>query len=315
MKYCYSIDIGGTSIKYSLFDLAGRLLRSWTLRTNRAENGKYIVSDIAITLLADMDSESIQKEELIGIGLGVAGTVTANGLVTVAPNLGWRNYPVREKLQQLTGIPVFVLNDADAAALGEYAALTEPVHSMVFITLGTGVGGGVIVDGNVIAGCQGAGGEIGHLHVEDRETQPCGCGGSGCLEQYSSATGVVRICRKFLLRDKENRSVLHGQQELTAQTIFDAWKDGDEVAAKSVECMASYLGKACAMVACVVDPDLFVLGGGVANAGAPLLAAVEHYFFKYAYAGCKNNRFQLAILGEDAGMYGAARFVLQNKNQ
>lgn len=314
MKYCYALDIGGTSIKYSRFNEKGQLVRKWELMTNRADNGKYILSDIVTTLMADMDMANIEKSDILGVGVGVPGTVIDDAIVSVAPNLGWTDFPVKYKLRALLGgIPVYVINDANAAALGEYTnAAQHAVKSVVFITLGTGVGGGIIIDGNVITGYQGAGGEIGHLHVEDRETEKCGCGNTGCLEQYSSATGLVRITKKLLDKDSRMESSLHQISNLTAKDVFDACKNEDIIASKAVEILGSYLGKACAMIACAVDPELFVIGGGLSNAGTIVTQVVEYYYRKYAYPGCRQTTFQLAALGNDAGIYGAAYLVLRN---
>lgn len=176
------------------------------------------------------------------------------------------------------------------------------------VTLGTGVGGGIIVNGRILSGTHGAGGEIGHMNVNHEETESCNCGNQGCLEQMASATGIVRMAKKILC-SCEDESMLR-QKEITAKTVFDAYKQGDQLAQRVVEIFGEYLGGALACIACVTDPSVIVVGGGVSKAGKILTDCVEKYFKKYAFSSCKNTPIVLAKLENDAGIYGAAKMVL-----
>ena len=180
---------------------------------------------------------------------------------------------------------------------------------MVAVTLGTGVGGGVIVEGKLVAGFEGAGGEIGHIHVEDDEQDYCGCGCQGCLEQYASATGIVRLAKMRLARNEKESILRHG--ELSARSIWDAVKAGDAVAIEVAEKFGDYLGKGLSTIAAVVKPEAFVIGGGVSKAGEIIFEYVRPYFDKYAFAGSDEVTFALAQLGNDAGIYGAAKLVIE----
>ena len=193
------------------------------------------------------------------------------------------------------------------AALGEMWQGGGKGHKdIVMVTLGTGVGGGIILDGKMLAGTNGAGGEIGHICVNDDETEVCGCGNKGCLEQYTSATGIVRMA-KIILNTTDKPSKLRQIQYISAKEIFDAAKEGDELAATLVENHGKVLGKALAQIACVVDPEIFVIGGGVSRAGDILIDTTAKYFAQYAFHACRQTKFALATLGNDAGMYGLCR--------
>lgn len=312
MKYCYAIDIGGTSIKYSLFDENGVAQEKWSKPTNTKGGGKSIISDIALTILDHMDEHNLEHEQILGIGLGVPGSIDESGIVIVAPNIGWRNVDACGKLSEMTGVPVYALNDANAAALGEYSQGGGKGHkSMVLITLGTGVGGGVIIDGNIVTGFAGAAGEIGHMIVNEEETIPCNCGNCGCLEQYSSATGIIRSYER--LRESGKEGLLTSGTGLTAKDVFDAYWQKDLCAIEAVEKLGYYLGKACAAIACIVAPEIIVFGGGVSHAGDIILQVVQKYYDKYTYAACKDTKFALATIGNDAGIYGAAALVLSKE--
>ncbi len=312
MKYCYAIDIGGTSIKYSLFNEAGEVLEKWSKPTNTKGGGKSIISDIALTILDHMDEHNLEHDQILGIGLGVPGSIDESGMVMVAPNIGWKQVDVCGKLSEMTGVSTYALNDANAAALGEFSQGGGKGHkSMVLLTLGTGVGGGVIIDGNIVTGLAGAAGEIGHMLVNEEETTPCNCGNCGCLEQYSSATGIIRGYEK--LRGSGKEGILTPGTGLTAKDVFDAYWQGDECAIEAVEKLGYYLGKACAAIACIVAPEVIVFGGGVSHAGEIILQVVQKYYHKYTYAACKDTKFALATIGNDAGIYGAAALVLSKE--
>lgn len=308
-EYCFGIDIGGTTVKCGLFNVKGDILEKWEIPTRTENNGINILPDVAATINDKIQERQLDREEIAGVGVGIPGPVDEEGAVLVAVNLHWGYVQLEDQLERLVGLPVKAGNDANVAALGEmWKGGGAGYHNVVMVTLGTGVGGGIIINGKIVTGTHGAGGEIGHIHVEDSETEFCNCGNQGCLEQYASATGVVRLANRMLaVSDKP--SVLR-EGEISAKTVFDAVKAGDEVAKEIAEQFGKYLGTAMAVVAGIVDPEVFVIGGGVSKAGQVLLDYIEKYFKKYAFSSCKDCIFTLAELGNDAGICGAARLVL-----
>lgn len=308
-KYVFGVDVGGTTVKMGYFDIEGNLIEKWEIPTRTEDKGVNIIPDIAGSILVKLAQKDIDKKEVVGVGIGVPGPVKEDGTVLVAVNLGWDKRNTNEELEDLLGIPVKTANDANVAALGEmWRGGGQGYEDVVAVTLGTGVGGGVIIGGKVIAGSNGAGGEIGHIHLEDNESEECGCKGHGCLEQYASATGVVRLAKKKLA-DSSKPSVLR-DDEVTAKAVWDAVKADDELAKEVANIYGEYLGKGLAAVAAVVNPQVFVIGGGVSKAGRVVIDYLEPYFDKYAFPGTKNAKFVLAKLGNDAGIYGAAKLVL-----
>ena len=308
-KYVFGVDVGGTTVKMGYFDIEGNLIEKWEIPTRTEDKGVNIIRDIAGSILVKLAQKDIDKKEVAGVGIGVPGPVKEDGTVLVAVNLGWDKRNTNEQLEDLLGIPVKTANDANVAALGEmWRGGGQGYEDVVAVTLGTGVGGGVIIGGKVIAGSNGAGGEIGHIHLEDNESEECGCKGHGCLEQYASATGVVRLAKKKLA-DSSKPSVLR-DDEVTAKAVWDAVKADDELAKEVANIYGEYLGKGLAAVAAVVNPQVFVIGGGVSKAGRVVIDYLEPYFDKYAFPGTKNAKFVLAKLGNDAGIYGAAKLVL-----
>lgn len=309
-KYAVGVDVGGTSVKMGLFDMKGRLADKWEIPTARENDGASILSDIAESILERIREKGISQADLLGIGIGVPGAVNNEGnLVGVAVNLGWKDFNIPTALRAYINVPVIAANDANIAAFGEMWQGGGKGHSnVVAVTLGTGVGGGIIIDGRIITGTTGAAGEIGHIHIVDGETEVCGCGNKGCLEQYASATGIVRLARRRLSED-DAPSMLRGR-ELSAKTVFDAVKDKDPVAVEIAKRFGAYLGKGLAAVSCVANPELFVIGGGVSKAGEILFDFVVPEFQKYAFPATKGTGFALATLGNDAGIYGAAGLVL-----
>ncbi len=308
-KYCFGIDVGGTTVKCGFFTTEGQLLDKWEIPTRIQENGKYILPDVASAILKKMEEKKIQREEVAGVGIGVPGPVNDNGEVPVAVNLHWGHVCIEKDLEELTGLKVKAGNDANVAALGElWKGGASGRRSLIMVTLGTGVGGGIIVNEKVIAGAHGAGGEIGHVHVEDSITDPCNCGNCGCLEQVASATGIARLAREELEKSQEP-SLLRGRH-ISAKAVFDAVKEGDALAVRVAERFGLYLGKALSTFASVADPQVIVIGGGVSKAGPILLDFIVKNFKKYAFSSCKETEFVLAELGNDAGIYGAAKLVL-----
>ena len=310
MKYVFGVDIGGTTVKLGFFDTEGNILEKWEIPTRKELGGKYILPDIAESITDKLMERGLTKDEVVGVGVGVPGPVDADGVVFKAVNLGWDIFSVSNTLGDLINLPVKAGNDANVAALGEMWKGGGKGHDdLVAVTLGTGVGGGIIVQGKLLAGATGAGGEIGHIHVEDNEEDRCGCGKKGCLEQYGSATGIVRIANRVLAATDEASVLREG--ELTAKAVCDAAKAKDAVAIKVMEQFGAYLGRGLAAIACVVNPEVFVIGGGVSKAGEMLFDYIRPYYEKYVFHGSKNTKFALATLGNDAGIVGAARLVLE----
>ncbi len=312
-RYAFGVDIGGTTVKIGLFDRDGCMLDKWEIPTVKDNEGSAILPDVAESIRQKMQEKGIGEEDIAGIGVGAPGAVDDDGtMVGGAVNLGWGVFNIPKVLNAYLDVPVKAANDANAAAFGEmWQGGGKGYENMVAVTLGTGVGGGIICGGRIVTGSTGAGGEIGHIHIEDNEIEECGCKNKGCLEQYASATGIVRLARRRLKRD-EKPSSLRGE-DLTAKAVFDAVKAGDAVAIEIAEQFGEYLGKGLATVAAVVNPEIFVIGGGVSKAGEILLSYIEPEFQKYAFEPCRGAKFALATLGNDAGIYGAAGLILRDE--
>ena len=257
-----------------------------------------------------MAQKSIVKEDVEGVGIGTPGPVEKNGVVHQAVNLGWPEMNMKEELTTLLdGMRVEGGNDANVAALGEMWKGGGQGHkNLVAVTLGTGVGGGIIINGEIMTGATGSGGEIGHIHVEDNETEACNCGNFGCLEEYASATGITRLANRALQASDKDSVLRNG--EVSAKTVFDAVKVGDELAIEVAKQFGEYLGKALGVIAAIVNPEIFVIGGGVSKAGDILFDYIRPSFERTAFHGSRNVIFALATLGNDAGIYGAARMLL-----
>ena len=312
-EYAFGIDLGGTTAKIGLFTTSGALLEKWEVPTDPSNAGEHILENLAAAVLGKMKEQSIQPEQVEGVGIGVPGPVLDSSIVPiVCANLGgWGERNVSAQLSGLLdGLKVLVGNDANVAALGEiWMGAAKGAKNAVMVTLGTGVGGGVVVNGKVIDGVHGAGGEIGHITVNRHETAVCGCGKRGCLEQYSSATGVVRCMKKLLDENPDTPCVLRGT-EFAAKDVFDAARNGDALAAREVDEMSDTLGMALANIASTVDPEAFLVGGGVARAGDVLFAPLNKHFQEYAFKSCRETPIKQASLGNDAGIYGAVRLIV-----
>ena len=310
-KYAFGVDIGGTTCKIGFFETSGKLLDKWEIKTNTANNGESILSDVAQAVDNKLAQEGISKDEVQGIGIGVPGPVKSNGVVNRCVNLGWGVVNVEEGLESLTGLKVKAGNDANVAALGEmWQGGARGSRDVVMVTLGTGVGGGIIVDGKVVAGFNGAGGEIGHITVNNDEIEACNCGQYGCLEQYTSATGIVRVAKRKLDKTSDETS-LRGIENLTAKDVFDAAKAGDKIALGLVDEVCQILGAALSNIACVVNPEIIVIGGGVSKAGDILIETIQKHFVESSFHACRDTKFALASLGNDAGMYGCVQMLLE----
>jgi len=293
MDYGFGVDLGGTTVKLAFFDESGQMRAKWEIPTVTENGGSQILPDIAAAVLGYLAQNGIEKENILGIGIGVPGPVDQKGIVPACDNLGWGRVDVEKQLQALTGLPVKAGNDANMAALGE-CWKGSGSHNMVLITLGTGVGGGIILDGKPLVGANGAAGEIGHIVLNRDETKVCGCGKRGCAEQYCSATGLVRMAKNYP----------------TAKAVFDAAHSGDEAAQRVLEQYYAYLAELIANVCIVLNPEKIVIGGGVSKAGKPLLDGIRRHFDKYIYHASRHVEFALATLGNDAGAYGAFKLLL-----
>lgn len=310
-KYVFGVDIGGTTVKLGLFDVEGNVLDKWEIPTRTEESGSLILPDIADSIREKM--KQIDRESVAGVGVGAPGPVDSEGMVHRAVNLGWGTFSIKDTLEDLLNMPVMAGNDANVAALGEmWMGGGQGCKDLVVVTLGTGVGGGIIINGKMLTGATGAGGEIGHIHVEDSEEEICGCGNKGCLEQYSSATGITRLANRLLASSNKDSILRSG--EVSAKTVFDAVKSSDALALEVAEKFGKYLGDALAGIACVVNPEAIVIGGGVSKAGEILIDFIRPHYEKNVFHGSRQVKFSLATLGNDAGIYGAAKLVLDMEN-
>lgn len=311
-RIAIGVDVGGTSVKLGLFREDGTLLHKWEVPTRKDEGGRFILPDVAASVREVLEQQQISTEQLIGAGLGVPGPVMEDGYVEVCVNLGWHEVnPQQELSSMLYGIPVCSGNDANVAALGEmWRGGGEGYTDIVMITLGTGVGGGVIINEKIISGKHGLAGEIGHIHVRDEETEVCNCGGKGCVEQVASATGIAREAR-IKMAAVDTPSVLREFGDtVTAKDVLDAAKDGDSLALAVVETVARCLGVLMAQLSMTIDPQMFVIGGGVSKAGKFLIDMIEKYYIEFTPISKHKARIGLAELGNDAGIYGAAKLIL-----
>lgn len=307
-KFVYGIDIGGTSIKIGLFSLSGTLVNKWEIFTDLSDDGINILTDVYQSL----KSNTIALDDVVGYGFGIPGPVV-NGVVSSAVNLGWLNKDIKKELSPLLNNDnIFLINDANAAALGEsWQGAAVGYSNSIMITLGTGVGGGIIVNNKVVTGVTGSAGEIGHMKLKEKDGIICNCGGEGCLETLASATGIRRnFCRR--LKDSNLESSISCFDNPSAKMIFDAAKNGDEAALLVVEDVSYYLAYAIQLLAVVVNPGIVLIGGGVANAGDFLIDRIIEKYNKIAFSATKDLIIQSSMLGNDAGIYGAASLVIKN---
>lgn len=311
-KYAFGVDIGGTSVKIGIFTIKGQLLNCFEIPTDKADEGEHILPDIADAIGDYLKKAESSFEEIEGIGMGIPGPVLSDGTINKCVNLGWGVFNAAQRMSDLCGgVYVKCGNDANVAALGEmWQGGGRGYENVVMVTLGTGVGGGVVLGGEIISGAFGAAGEIGHIKVRDDETECCGCGKHGCLEQYASANGIVRVTKQYLASN-DTETVLRDADVLTSKAIFDAAKAGDAVATEMVEKLGKYLGTALSYISCVVDPEVFVIGGGVSKAGDILVDTIRKYYRENAFHASRGTKFALAELENEAGMYGAVKLVLK----
>ncbi len=303
----FGVDVGGTTVKIGLFQAEGELLQKYEILTDKSDAGAHIIEQIGEKIRDILTERGMNLNDCAGVGIGLPGPVDPEGNILGCVNLGWGIFNVEKTMSgQLSGTYVKAGNDANVAALGEqtYGA-GRGRKNLVMVTLGTGVGGGIILGGKILEGTNGAAGEIGHIPVNPEETVRCSCGKCGCLEQYASATGIVRMAKT--MREAYPDTVL--SKDADAKDICDGAKAGDPLAKAVLHELSRYLGTALASVACVLNPEIFCIGGGVSRAGEILLEETKQYFEKNVFAPCKNVEFTIAQLGNDAGIYGAAAMV------
>ena len=310
-QYVFGVDIGGTTVKLGYFDTEGNVLDKWEIPTRKEDNGSRILPDVAASIEKKIKDAGIDRKDVAGVGVGAPGPVDSEGVIYKTANLGWGVFSIKETLENILKLPVMAGNDANVAALGEmWKGGGQGYKDLVVVTLGTGVGGGIIVDGKIVAGAHGAGGEVGHACVEPEEEAVCNCGNHGCLEQMTSATGIVRLAKKYLASHDTPSSLRERGESISAKAVFDALKEGDAAAEAIVQEFSEYLGRALAVFACVVDPEVIVVGGGVSKAGQILIDGVAKYYREAAFIACKDTPIVLASLGNDAGIYGAAKMLI-----
>ncbi len=311
-KYAYGVDIGGTTVKIGFFETTGKLVDTWEIPTRTENDGELILPDIAESIKENNEKNSITIDDIEGIGMGVPGPVKDDGTVLKCVNLGWGVFNVEKALSVICGgVKVKAGNDANVAALGEmWQGGGKGYEDVVMITLGTGVGGGIIRGGKIVAGTNGAAGEIGHMPMIDDESECCGCGKKGCLEQYASANGLVNVAEKYIAAHRTVETELDLNAGFTAKDVCDAAKAGDKAGLAAVEESMRLLGKAMASVSCVIDPQVFVVGGGLSKAGNIIIDTASKYYKEYAFHASRETEIKLATLGNAAGMYGGVKMVI-----
>ena len=311
-KYAYGVDIGGTTVKIGFFETTGKLVDTWEIPTRTENDGELILPDIAESIKENNEKNSITTDDIEGIGVGVPGPVKDDGTVLKCVNLGWGVFNVEKALSVICGgVKVKAGNDANVAALGEmWQGGGKGYEDVVMITLGTGVGGGIIRGGKIVAGTNGAAGEIGHMPMIDDESECCGCGKKGCLEQYASANGLVNVAEKYIAAHRTVETELDLNAGFTAKDVCDAAKAGDKAGLAAVEESMRLLGKAMASVSCVIDPQVFVVGGGLSKAGNIIIDTASKYYKEYAFHASRETEIKLATLGNAAGMYGGVKMVI-----
>ncbi len=315
--FIFSIDLGGTTVKLAIIKTDGEIIEKWEIPTNKKENGKWIVDDIYSSFMSKIKQSGLVKNQFTGVGMGAPGPFLPDGTLIRAVNIGLENYPLKQILEETFSLPAFVENDANCAALGEmWQGAGKGLKNLICITLGTGVGGGIIANGRLISGITGGAGEIGHITVRPNDGYVCNCGKTGCLETVASATGIVRTAEEYVSRTQEPSSLnlLYEEKngKITAKDVFDLLP-GDKGAEKIVDRTAYYLGSALGTLSTLLNPEAIVIGGGVSRAGDKLLTPVKKYYEKFAFPPTRHDtKIIPAKLGNDAGVFGAAYLVMQN---
>lgn len=305
MKKLIGIDVGGTTTKIGIFENNGDIIDQFSIVTRKEDHGSHIIPDICEAINLKLGLLDIDVENILSIGVGLPGPVDSKGICRTAVNLGWSTVDIAGEFKKYFDLPIKAANDANVAAIGEmWKGLPEPTNDVVFITLGTGVGGGIIIDGKLVDGTTGCGGEIGHITIDHKHNFMCNCGRTGCLETVCSATGIVNLANELLEYRLDTKLLAY--PEISARLIFDLAKENDPVCVEVVDEFARVLGLACANLAVISNPEYFIIGGGVSAAGDFLLNKVHVAFMNQCFANVRNTNFALATLGNDAGIIGAA---------
>ncbi len=312
------IDLGGTSIKFAILTAAGEIQEKWSIKTNILDEGSHIIDDIIESIQHRFELLGLSAVDFRGIGMGSPGVVDRErGTVVGAYNLNWKTLqPIKEKIEKALGIPFFIDNDANVAALGErWMGAGDNQPDVVFMTLGTGVGGGIVAEEKLLHGVAGAAGELGHITVDFDQPITCTCGKKGCLETVASATGIVNLTRRYADEyegDAVLKRLIDDGEEVTAKIVFDLAKEGDDLALIVYRNFSRYLGVACANIGSILNPSTIVIGGGVSAAGDFLLQGVQKIYDENSFPQVRaTTKLALATLGNDAGVIGAASLVLQ----
>ncbi|MBP5265994.1 MAG: ROK family glucokinase [Lachnospiraceae bacterium] len=309
-EYGFGVDVGGTTCKLGFFKTDGTLLDKWEIVTDTSNNGVNILKDITDAIYEKMAENNITKDDVQGIGVGVPGAVTPDGVVNRCVNLGWGVVPIEKDLAEISGMKVRAANDSNIAALGEaWMGGGKGCDSVVMVTLGTGIGGGIVINNQIVTGHHGAAGEIGHIVVNPDEILECNCGNHGCIEQYASATGIVRLAKRHMDRSQK-ASPIRDIADLTAKDVFDYAKKKDELSVEIVETVCGLLGKLIAKICNVVNPEIVLIGGGVSKAGDIIIDNMMEDFTSEVFHASKDTKIALATLGNDAGIYGGLRLIL-----
>lgn len=312
-KIYIGVDVGGTTIKVGLCDAEGRLLHTYEGPTGTGQGTNVILQNIADYSRKIVEESPFAWEQVEGVGVGIAGFLDIpRGFVKFSANLYIENTDLKGFLEKELQKTVKVNNDANVAALGEaWAGAGKGVDDCVCYTLGTGVGGGIIIGGRIVEGFNSMAGELGHMSiVPDLEAIQCGCGKMGCLETVSSATGIIRMAKDAVARG--DRTTLSEVENIMAKDVVDAAKAGDEVAKRIVSRAAYYLGKSMSTMAILLNPQYFIIGGGVSKAGDYLFDQIREVFEKYTLDPAKEGvKIVPATLGNNAGVVGAAGLILR----
>ena len=311
MNVVFGADIGGTDIKLGMFQEDGRLLSNWLIPTRMEDNGRLIFDDIASEIKNKMQEKSVSSQCVLGIGCGFPAPVDNRSFVRNCVNLGIKDiYPGKEMEKRMPGLIVRIGNDANIAALGEmWQGSGQGRRNLLLVTLGTGVGSGIVIDGKIVSGRHGIAGEIGHFMVDPLETEHCSCGGTGHLNQIASVPGILHYARKFLQEDKRP-SVLREKEDFDGADLTDAAKEGDAIAMKTLDYCMGHLARGLAIAAHIIDPDIFLIGGGMAKAGQLLIDVIQKHYVTNHYLTKEETQIRLASLGNDAGIYGAAKMII-----
>lgn len=309
------IDIGGSTVKLGFINSQGVILKKWEIPTNVTNAGHTIIDDIWNAINTHLQLNELKNKTILGLGVGAPGFIeTATGHVYEAVNIGWKNFDLAKKLKEKSSLPVFVENDANLAALGEYwIGAGEQANNMIAITLGTGVGGGIIANGSALSGENGMSGEIGHITIDPNGYQ-CNCGRKGCLETIASATGIVRQAMDYIKTHTDSGLAAFYEEngKLTAKDIFDLASLGDAGSEEIVSNTTDILGLTIANMCTLINPSKVLIGGGVSKAGDQLLTKVTAAFEKYALTRIREAcEIRIAKLGNDAGIIGGAFLVKQ----